>query len=75
MFGRPVICSNVGGMAERINNEVSGLHFEMGSSAALAQVIRRACTEEGLWDRLVAALPEPPARDTMLQGYRQVYGL
>ena len=74
MFGKPVICSNVGGPAERIRHEVDGLHFEMGDARALARTIRRACTEEGLWERLAAALPEPPRRETMVAGYRAVYG-
>jgi glycosyltransferase involved in cell wall biosynthesis len=74
MFGRPVICSNVGGMAERVRDEVDGLHFQVGDARALAEVIRRACTEEGLWDRLAGALPAPPTRATMVAGYRGVYG-
>jgi glycosyltransferase involved in cell wall biosynthesis len=75
MFGRPVICSNVGGPAERIEDEVSGLHFPVGDAQALAKTIKRACTEEGLWDRLAAALPTPPSRQAMLAGYREVYQL
>ena len=75
MFGKPVICSNVGGPAERIRHDVDGLHFEMGDPQTLAQTIRRACTEEGLWERLVANLPEPPQRGTMVRGFREVYGL
>src|SRR6185312_2785138 len=62
MFGKPVICSNVGGPAERIRHEVDGLHFQMGDARALARTIRRACTEDGLWERLHAAVPEPPSR-------------
>ena len=42
---------------ERIQHDVDGLHFQMGDSRALAETIRRACTEEGIWERLVAALP------------------
>jgi glycosyltransferase involved in cell wall biosynthesis len=74
MFGRPVICSNVGGMAERIVDDVCGLHFEMGDVQSLARVLKRACTEEGLWDRLAAALPKPPSRDEMVAEYRRIYG-
>lgn len=73
MFGRPVICSNVGAMAERVRDEVDGLHFEMGDSAALARTIRRAVTEEGLWERLVGALPSAPSRDQMINGFLEVY--
>ena len=75
MFGKPVICSNVGAMAERVEDEVNGLLFEMGDPAALADTIMRACTEEGLWDRLVAALPVPPSQDDMVQAFRAVYGI
>jgi glycosyltransferase involved in cell wall biosynthesis len=73
MFGRPVICSNVGGMAERNQHDVFALHFQMGDARALAETIRRACTDEGLWDRLAAALPMPPTRQEMVDGYLEVY--
>ena len=73
MFGRPVICSNVGGMAERVAHEVDGLHFEMGDPASLAATIRRACTEDGLWERLHAAVPTPPSRAEMADGFLTVY--
>ena len=53
MFKRPVIASNVGGMKERISDGVDGLHFNVGDARSLAEVMRRACTEEGLWDKLV----------------------
>jgi glycosyltransferase involved in cell wall biosynthesis len=73
MFGRPVICSDVGGMAERVADDVNGLHFQMGNPRSLAEMIRRACTEEGLWQRLSQALPEPPTRASMIAGYRSIY--
>jgi len=73
MFGKPVICSNVGGMAERVRDEIDGLHFEIGSPRALADVIRRACTEEGLWEQLHSALPIPPSREAMADMYLRLY--
>ena len=73
MFGKPVICSNVGGMAERVRDDVDGLHFEMGNPRALAAVIRRACTEEGLWERLHDAVPEPPTRAHMADLFTEMY--
>jgi glycosyltransferase involved in cell wall biosynthesis len=74
MFGRPVICSNVGAMAERVTDGVNGLHFEMGDPHSLAATMRRACTEEGLWDQLAQALPTPPPRERMVKEFLQVYG-
>ena len=74
MFGKPVICSNVGGPAERVEDERAGLHFQMGDHRALARVIRRACTEDGLWERLSAGLPPPPDRETMVSAFHALYG-
>ena len=74
MFRKPVICSNVGGMAERVTHETDGLHFEMGDPVSLAATIRRAATEDGLWERLSQATPEPPSREAMVEGYLALYG-
>ncbi len=73
MFGRPVICSNVGGMAERNVHDRFALQFPVGDHRALAETMRRAATEAGLWERLREALPQPPARTTMVGGYLGVY--
>lgn len=73
MFRRPVIASDVGGMAERVQHEVGGLLFPMGDARALAATMHRACTEIGLWDRLAAGLPEPPTRETMVDRFAEVY--
>ncbi len=73
MFGKPVICSNVGGPGERVINEVGGLHFQLGDHRSLARVMRRAASEEGLWERLRAGVPEPPARSTMVNDFIRHY--
>ncbi len=73
MFRRPVIASDVGGMAERVQHEVGGLLFPMGDPRALAATMHRACTETELWDRLVAGLPQPPTREAMVERFAEVY--
>jgi glycosyltransferase involved in cell wall biosynthesis len=75
MFRRPVICSNIGGMAERIEHDVNGLHFQVSDPRSLAMTIKRAATETGLWERLSAAAPEPPSRTEVARGYRALYGI
>jgi hypothetical protein len=35
--------------------------------------MKRAATEEGLWERLRAGLPEPPRRAGMAAGYLGLY--
>ncbi len=73
MFGRPVIGSDVGAMAERIHHDKDGLLFGVGDSRALAETIRRACTEKGLWERLSGGIQAPPPREAMLEGMLDVY--
>jgi hypothetical protein len=60
-------------MADRVADEVDGLHFERGDPAALARAIKRAATEPGLWKRLAGALPTPPSRSEMVEGFRRIY--
>jgi glycosyltransferase involved in cell wall biosynthesis len=57
--GRPVIASNIGGMAEKVHNDVDGLHFAARNAVDLADVLMRAANEPGLWDRLVAGIQRP----------------
>jgi glycosyltransferase involved in cell wall biosynthesis len=74
-FRRPVICSDVGALAERVTDDVDGIHFTRGDPDALAAALLRAATETGLWERLSGAIPEPPSLATMVAGYLDVYGL
>jgi glycosyltransferase involved in cell wall biosynthesis len=73
MFGRPVIVSNVGGPKERVTHEVDGLHFQVGDPQSLANAMQRACSEEGLWERLSAGISPPASRDVMVGEYLDVY--
>jgi glycosyltransferase involved in cell wall biosynthesis len=58
MHGRPVICSGIGGMAEKVTDGVNGLHFNVGDPRSLADAIKRAVGTPGLWDQLRAGIPE-----------------
>jgi glycosyltransferase involved in cell wall biosynthesis len=73
LFGRPVICSDVGGPAERVIHDENGLQFAVADVRALAETIIRACTEEGLWDRLSAGIQAPAARDVMVSRFTALY--
>jgi glycosyltransferase involved in cell wall biosynthesis len=73
MFKRPVIVSNVGGMKERITDGVDGLHFNVGDARSLAEIMRRACTEKGLWEKLVAGIKAPMNREAMTSSFCQIY--
>lgn len=50
--GRPVICSDIGGMAEKVSHSVDGLHFRTGDPRHLAEVMHEAASSPDLWHRL-----------------------
>ena len=52
MFRRPVICSNIGGMAEKVDDGVNGLHFRVDDPRDLADTLVRAAGSRDLWKRL-----------------------
>ncbi|WP_419727951.1 glycosyltransferase family 4 protein [Lichenicola sp.] len=50
--GRPVVCSNVGGMAEKVVAGEDGLHFQVGSARSLANVLKGLAANPELLDKL-----------------------
>ena len=56
--GRPVICSDIGGMAEKVSDGINGLHFRAGDASDLAKTIRRAVNTPGLWEKLQTGIPD-----------------
>ena len=73
LHGRPVICSDIGGMEEKVTNGVDGLHFRRGDAEHLAEVIERAATTPGLWEELAAGIPEVHPMDTHVANMTAVY--
>lgn len=54
---RPVICSDIGGMAEKVVAETNGLHFRVNDPESLAAVLARASADGELWRRLRENIP------------------
>ena len=53
MHKRPIICSNIGGMAEKVEDRVTGLHFKVRNAASLAKTMKTAIDDDWLWFNLV----------------------
>lgn len=64
--GAPTIAPAIGGLPESIREGVDGLLFRFGDVSDLERQMRRALTEEGLFQRLVAGLQ--PVTDTRTRG-------
>ena len=50
--GRPILASDIGGMAEKVRDGIDGLHFRAGDPDSLADTMMRAASTPGLWERL-----------------------
>lgn len=51
-FGRPVICSAIGGMAEKVRDGVDGIHVEPGSVISMSSTLRAAARNKSIWTSL-----------------------
>jgi glycosyltransferase involved in cell wall biosynthesis len=57
---RPVICSDIGGMAEKIRNGLDGFHFRTGSSSDLAELLMNLARKPDRILNLQETLVVPP---------------
>jgi glycosyltransferase involved in cell wall biosynthesis len=74
MNGRPVICSDVGGMAEKVTDGLNGLHFRVGDPASLAAAIRRAVQSPAIWEEMRRGIPPTYRLDDQVAKLRDLYG-
>ena len=72
-YGRPVICSDIGGMAEKIVDRVNGLHFRVGDPLSLAETISAAVRDQALWGRLRDEIAPPHSMDTHIRRLEGIY--
>jgi glycosyltransferase involved in cell wall biosynthesis len=73
LFGRPVIGSAAGGLAERIAHGVDGFTFPLGDARALADTIATVCGDPSAWKRLSAAIPAPSSDQDMFLAYERLW--
>ena len=68
-FGKPVICSGIGGMAEKVVDGVTGYHVPVGSATDWAETIRAVSSDAATYDQLCSNLPAPIGIAEMARGY------
>ena len=52
-FGRPIICSDIGGMAEKVKHNVNGLHFRVGKANSLKDTLIKAISDTDLYKQFI----------------------
>lgn len=70
---RPVICSDIGGMAEKVRDGVDGFHFAAGNPLALVCLVKRLAADRSLLAALTASLAGEPELVSGLDDYLGVY--
>ena len=73
MYGRPVICSDIGGMAEKVTHRLDGLHFRAGDPSHLADVMSEAAGNDELWRQLRAGIKPIFSLDDSLAELEHTY--
>jgi glycosyltransferase involved in cell wall biosynthesis len=73
IHGRPVICSDIGGMIERVRDGVNGLHFRRADPSSLAERLLQAQSTAGLWEKLRAGIPPVPTMDEHADALAVIY--
>lgn len=71
--GRPIISSNIGGMAEKITDGRDGMHFRVGSAEDLADKMIDALTEPDLWERLRQGIRHPITHIECAEAHLRLY--
>ncbi len=72
--GRPIIASDIGGMAEKVRNGIDGLHFHVGSAESLAERLAEAIKDPGLWNRLRAGIQPPMTAAELGRRHAELFG-
>lgn len=72
---RPMICSDIGGLKEKVAHGRDGLHFRAGDPYRLAETLTRAATDRDLWQRLQTALRPPIPMTECIAQHAMLYRL
>ncbi len=70
---RPVICSDIGGMAEKVRDGVDGFHFSAGNPIALASLVKRLVEDKSQLTDLAGSLTGEPELVSGLEEYMAMY--
>ncbi|WP_137719774.1 glycosyltransferase family 4 protein [Methylobacillus flagellatus] len=71
--GRPVIASDIGGMAEKVKDGVNGLSVAMGNRLAWSTALQRAAAMTDDWDLLTSGIRAPLSYGQCADAHLQVF--
>lgn len=73
LSGRPVLGSDIGGMAEKIRHDVDGWHVAVGNPHQWGQAMAELASSTGTWERLRAGISRPTTHARCAQAHLQLF--
>jgi glycosyltransferase involved in cell wall biosynthesis len=70
---RPVVCSNIGGMAEKVRDGLDGWHFQAGSAWSLADLLKRLAAHRDLIEAAMTTMRRPPQAKEIVAKHVALY--
>jgi glycosyltransferase involved in cell wall biosynthesis len=70
---RPIVCSNVGGMAEKVRDDKDGFHFAVGSPIELAALLRSLARDRERLARVARSMRQPEAPEAAVERHLALY--
>jgi len=71
--GRPVICSDIGGMAEKVRDGIDGFHFHTGNAMALAALLKRLADDRQLLIDVTGTARKIHSMDAIIDAHLALY--
>lgn len=72
---RPVICSDIGGMAEKVRDGEDGWHFPVGSPVGLMMLLKRLCRDRDMVRRAAATIRLPPGVGEVVDAHVHLFNM
>ncbi len=70
---RPIIASNIGGMAEKVRPGLDGWHFNVGNALELGSLLRDLAEDPDQLDAMRATMRFPPTVDAVMDAHLEVF--
>lgn len=71
--GRPVLVSDIGGMAEKVRHDVDGLQIAVGNSSQWARAMAAVAASADAWDRLRLGIGKPMTHEQCASAHLQLF--
>ena len=70
---RPIVCSDIGGMAEKVRDRIDGFHFPVGDSLALASLLLRLVRNPGELAHVRESMAKPASAGEIGARHARIY--